>query len=55
MAECRCHAREESVRGMVAAAAGQRFVAVIPPETTSSFPIVEREGSYLKRPHGPRS
>jgi hypothetical protein len=45
-------AREESVRGMVAAAAGQRFVGVIPPETpetTSSFPIVEREGKLLEK------
>jgi hypothetical protein len=34
---------EESVRGMVAAAVGQRFVAVVPPETAASFPIVVRE------------
>jgi hypothetical protein len=47
-------AREESVRGMVAAAVGQRFVAVIPPEAVASLPIVVRERALLdSAPLGP--
>ena len=41
-------AREESVRGMVAAVVGQRFVEVIPPGTSASFPVVVRESAQLK-------
>jgi hypothetical protein len=41
-------AREESVRGMVAAVVGHRFVEVIPPGTAASFPIVVREGALLE-------
>jgi hypothetical protein len=40
-------AREESVRGMVAAAVGHRFVEVIPPGAAAAFPIMVRDGALL--------
>jgi hypothetical protein len=41
-------AREESVRGMVAAVVGQRFFEVIPPGATTTFPIVVRDSTMLE-------
>ena len=41
-------AREESVRGMLAAVVGQRFFEVIPPGATASFPIVVRDSTMLE-------